>query len=159
MRGQQVVDKQSQTRKYVIWYFPHHNYIVINPGIAENSNAILQFQPRLVLFFSWWRHQMETFSALLTLCAGNSPVTGEFPSQRPVTRSFDLFFHLYLNKCSSKQSWGWWSETPSCSLWRHCTVYQIRVLFKVKSTPNPFSNLRHLISHVVFVKLCFLIRQ
>ena len=36
----------------------------------------------------WWRHQMETFSALLALCAGNSPVTGEFPSQRPVTRSF-----------------------------------------------------------------------
>ena len=39
-----------------------------------------------------WRHQMETLSALLTLCAGNSPVTGEFPSQRPVTRSFDGFF-------------------------------------------------------------------
>ena len=39
----------------------------------------------------WWRHQMETFSALLALCAGNSPVTGEFPSQRPVTRSFQCF--------------------------------------------------------------------
>ena len=36
---------------------------------------------------AWWRHQMETFSALLALCAGNSPVTGEFPSQRPVTKS------------------------------------------------------------------------
>ena len=35
---------------------------------------------------------METFSALLALCEGNSPVTGEFPSQRPVTRSFDAFF-------------------------------------------------------------------
>ena len=46
----------------------------------------------------WWRHQMETFSALLALCAGNSPVTGEFPSQRPVTRRFDVFFHLRLNK-------------------------------------------------------------
>ena len=40
----------------------------------------------------WWRHQMETFSALLALCAGNSPVSGEFPEQRPVTRSFDVFF-------------------------------------------------------------------
>ena len=39
---------------------------------------------------SWWRHQVETFSALLVLCVGNSPVTGEFPSQRPVTRSFDV---------------------------------------------------------------------
>ena len=36
--------------------------------------------------------QMETFSALLTICAGNSPVTGEFPAQMPVTRSFDPFF-------------------------------------------------------------------
>ena len=47
---------------------------------------------------AWWRHQMETFSALLALCAGNSPVTGEFPTQRPVTRSFDVFVDLRLNK-------------------------------------------------------------
>ena len=69
---------------------------------------------------TWWRHQMETFSALLGLCPGNEPVTGEFPSQRPVLRSFDVFFHLLLNKRLSKQSWGWWFETPSHSLWRHC---------------------------------------
>ena len=37
---------------------------------------------------TWWRHQMETFSALLGICAGNSPATGDFPTQRPVTRSF-----------------------------------------------------------------------
>ena len=42
------------------------------------------------------------------------------PSQRPVTRSFDVFFHLCPNKRLSKQSWGWWFETQSCSLWRHC---------------------------------------
>ena len=58
--------------------------------------------------YSWWRHQIETFSALLAICAGNSPVTGEFPTQRPVTRSFDVFFDLRLNKRLSKQSWGWW---------------------------------------------------
>ena len=67
----------------------------------------------------WWRHQMESFSALLVLCARNSPVTGEFPSQRPVTRSLNVFFDLRLNKRLSKQSWGWWFETPSLSLWRH----------------------------------------
>ena len=44
---------------------------------------------------------------------------GEFPTQRPVTRSFDVFFDLSLNKRLSKQSWDWWSETLSCSLWRH----------------------------------------
>ena len=66
-----------------------------------------------------WRHQMEAFSALLALCAGISPVTGEFPAQRPVTRSFDVFFDLGLSKRLSKQSWGWWLETPSHPLWRH----------------------------------------
>ena len=55
---------------------------------------------------------------------GNSPVIGEFPAQRPVTRRFDVFFDLRLNKRLSKQSWGWWSATPLGSLWRHCnTVY------------------------------------
>ena len=71
----------------------------------------------------WWRHQMETFSALLTLCAGNSQVTGEFPTQRPVTRSFGIFFDLRLNKRLSKQSWGWWFATTLRSLWRHSNPY------------------------------------
>ena len=75
----------------------------------------------------WWGHQMESFSALVTLCAGNSPVTGEFPSQRPVPRSFDVFFDLCLKKkrLSKQKSWGWWFETPSCSLWRHCNDFQV----------------------------------
>ena len=67
----------------------------------------------------WWRHQMETFSALLDLCAGNSPVPGEFPAKRPVTRSFDVFFDLRLNKRLSKQRWGCWFEMLSRPLWRH----------------------------------------
>ena len=71
---------------------------------------------------SWWRNQMEPFSALLAICAGNSPVPGEFPAQRPVTRSFDVFFDLRLNKRLSKQSWGWWFETLSRPLWRHCMI-------------------------------------
>ena len=45
---------------------------------------------------------METFSALLALCAGNSPVTGELPAQRPVTRSFDVIFDLRPKKRLSK---------------------------------------------------------
>ena len=69
---------------------------------------------------AWWRHQMEAFSALLALCVVNSPVTGEFPAQRPVTRSFGVFFDLRLNKRLSKQSLGWWFETPSHPLWRQC---------------------------------------
>ena len=63
---------------------------------------------------------METFSALLALCAGNTPVTGEFRAHRSETRSFDVFFDLRLNKRLSKQPWDLWFETPSWSLWRHC---------------------------------------
>ena len=48
-------------------------------------------------YTTWWRHPMGTFSTLLALCAGNSPVTGEFPALRPVTRSFDVFYDLRLN--------------------------------------------------------------
>ena len=62
---------------------------------------------------------METFSALLAICAGNSPVPGEFLAQRPVTLCFDVFFDLRLNKRLSKHSWGWWFETLSCPIWRH----------------------------------------
>ena len=58
---------------------------------------------------AWWRHQMETFFG-----------PGEFPTQRPVTRSFDVFFDQRLNKRLSKQSWGWWFETLSRPLWYHC---------------------------------------
>ena len=82
------------------------------------------FQP------AWWRHQMEAFSALLAICAGNSPVTDEFPAQRPVTRSFDAFFDLHLNKRLSKQSRDWWLETPSSSLWRHRNAQWLHIMLK-----------------------------
>ena len=54
--------------------------------------------------------------------AGNSPVTSEFPSHRPVTRSFDVFFDLRTKKRLSKQSRRRWFRTPSRSLWRHCNA-------------------------------------
>ena len=104
----------------------HYNY---DAGVIMIYHVIcLQVQK---IFFqqcndslkSWWRHQMEAFSALLALCARNSPVTCEFPIQRPVMRSFDVFFDLRLNKRLSIQSRGWWFETPSCSFWRHCYVF------------------------------------
>ena len=93
---------------------------------------------------AWWRYQMETFSALLALCAGNSPVTGEFFSQRPVTRSFDVLFDLCLNLRLNKQSWGWWFEAPSCSLWRYCNgVPVIRKHFHIMKS----SYMREITTH------------
>ena len=60
------------------------------------------------------------FSVTGPLC-GEFTGPGEFPTQRPVTRSFDVLFDLRLNKRLSKQPWGWWFETPSWSLWRQYT--------------------------------------
>ena len=76
-----------------------------------------------IIKLSRWRHQMETFSALLAIFTGNSPVPGEFHAQRPVTRSFDVFFDLRLNKKLSKQAWCWRFETLSRPLWHHRNVY------------------------------------
>ena len=84
-------------------------------------------------FFPWWRHQMEIFSALLAICAGNSPVTGEFPAKMPVMRSFDDFFDLRLNIRLSKQSWDWWFETPSLPLWRHCNAWWLTCTIGTRS--------------------------
>ena len=55
------------------------------------------------------------------LC-GEFTSPGEFPTQRPATRSFDVFFDLRLNKQLSEQPWGWWFETPPWSLWRQCNA-------------------------------------
>ena len=90
---------------------------------TQQTQLCLSSSPYLFHFyaqitFPWWRHQMETFSTLLVICAGNSPGTGEFPTQRPVTRSFDVFHDPRLTKRLSKQPWGWWFETLSRPLWR-----------------------------------------
>ena len=93
-------------------------------------------------WITWWRHQVETFSSLLAFCVGNSPVTAEFHAQRPVTRSFDVFFDLRPKKWLSKQWRRWWFETPSCSLWHHSNEF--RVLYstlKPVRSPIPMLNL------------------
>ena len=58
---------------------------------------------------------------------------GEFPAQRSVTRSFDVFFDLSLNKRLSKQSRGWWFETQSHPLWRHCNVWHANSVLSTES--------------------------
>ena len=103
---------------------PSTQYIPLRVYHTGGFNALNAISSLSTVSRPWCRHQMETFSALLTLCAGNSPVTGDFPSPRPVKRSFDVFFDLRLNKRLSKQSWGWWFEMPSPSLWRHCNGHE-----------------------------------
>ena len=86
---------------------------------AKKINNIIELTLSPVSQGAWWRKQMETSSALLALCVGNSPVTNEYPSQRQVTRSVGVFFHLRLNKRLSKQSKRRLLELPSHPLWRH----------------------------------------
>ena len=71
---------------------------------------------------SWLHHQMETLSGLLAICAGNSQVTGEFPTQRPATRSFDFFSLTY--------AWtnGWVSNREAGDLRRHWAHYDVTVM-------------------------------
>ena len=66
---------------------------------------------------------------------------GEFPTRRPVTQSFDVFFDLRLNKRLSKQSWGWWFETPSWSLWRQCNVVLWEIRYADESPTNIFTSI------------------
>ena len=73
---------------------------------------------------------METFSALLSICADNSPVTGEFAAQRPVTRSFDVFFHLPLNK-------GWVNNHGAGDLRRHRAHYDVTVMEQEMQETGP----------------------
>ena len=102
------------------------------PGSLDKHKAT---QYRIILSYirdkdplsAWWPHQQNImmtssngniFRITGPLC-GEFTGPGEFPTQRPVTWSFDVFFHR-LNKRLSKQPWGWWFETPSWSLWRQC---------------------------------------
>ena len=78
-------NKDDLARKLIRLGCDHWEKCEVSPTVSLN-----------ISHFAWWRHQVKTFSALLALCARNSPVNGEFPSQTPVTRSFDIFFDLHL---------------------------------------------------------------
>ena len=129
-----IVDHKQNGTRCMVFREVHLNIYKRKGGLCNNSHT-----------HTWWRHQMETFSALLAICAGNSPVPGEFPTQRPVTRSFDVFFDLRLNKRLSKQWWGWWFEKLSRPLWRHrnycgCIIVvnnQSLVIIVVNSSQGP----------------------
>ena len=75
---------------------------------------------------SWWRHQMETFSASQAIYAWNSLITGEFPAKRPVTRSYDVFFDLR----------GWVNNRETDDLRRHRAQYDVTLMVN-RFTFNP----------------------
>ena len=85
----------------ILWYLLFHDirFSHISFQIDEmiiHSDITPLKSSSTVTTLPWWHHQMETFSALLAICAGDSPVTGEYPGQRPVTRSFQLWCFLWF---------------------------------------------------------------
>ena len=94
----------------------------------RNITFLFQAMPMLACLYTIvLEHNMMTSSngsifRVTSLCAGNSPVIGEFPSQRPAMRCFDVFFDLCLNKRLSKHS-------RRCGdLRRHCAHYGVTVM-------------------------------
>ena len=74
------------------------------------------------MVISWWRHKMETFSALLALCAGNSPVTGEF-TQIGQWRGA-LIFYLVC---------AWMNDREAGDSRRHRAHYDVNDMFSQNS--------------------------
>ena len=85
------------------------------------GECLFVFQFEILSPMTCWSQQMETFSTLLALCVGNSPVTGEFPSQRPVMWSFDVFLICaWIN--------GWVNNREAGHLRRHRDHYDVIVM-------------------------------
>ena len=80
---------------------------------------------------TWWRYQTEPFSALLAFCAGihRSPVNSPHKGQSRGALMFSFICTLDIRL--SKQSWGWWCETPLRSLWRHCNEITLEYVYDV----------------------------
>ena len=97
------------------------------------------------LITPWWRHERETYSVLLALCMGNSPVTGEFPSQRPVTRTLMFsFICAWIN--------GWANNREAGDLRRHCAHYGVIVMTLACSCVECAIHNRHSKDNVCFTQ-------
>ena len=132
----------------------HTNHTHVTRFILYHcSKVMVSFTHFRQVYFTgtgtWWRHHMGTFSASLALCTGNSPFTDEFPWQSPVTRSFDVFYDLRLNKRSNAQSIRWWFEMPSHWLWRHCSGES----FDIASASDKYRYIHHAGSLSIMIHL------
>ena len=116
----------------------HCVYIKLKCLLNANINIYLYFRTNRRYFhddvIKW------DILVLLPLCEGNPPVTAGFPSQKPVTPSFDVFFDRRLNKQPRRR----WFETLSCSLWRHCNFYnKLKVQWPYIQGPSNIATCPH----------------
>ena len=114
----------SESHHYLVKRFPYDRQSQVWDLIALNVGFMSYLEIEFIL-----TAVVESLTGLNSLLVIHDDVIKwkHFPrywpfAQRPVTRSFDVLFDLRLNKRLSKQSWGWWSETLSRPLWRHCNV-------------------------------------
>ena len=145
----QNADIIRKLRKQIIW----HDNAYIAGDLQSSSNAVSDWPTDdLIPWSEWddffgnlddvskWKHLPRHWPFI---CAGNSSVLRWIPTKWPVMRSFDVFFDLRPNIRLSKQSWGWWFETPSRQLWRLCIFKKIFTLIPLSrspSTKNPIRN-------------------
>ena len=126
--------KRYKFKSYRPWTFisksqgPFFRYIIPSQAQVWHKYSLQETTSRYISYKQFMiASSNEIIFALPTLCEGNPPVTGAFPSQRPVARSFDVFFDVRLNKRSSEQSRWRCFEMPWCSLWRHWYVKLVPV--------------------------------
>ena len=124
--------RKHQSSAYLAFVGGIHWSPMGSPHKGPVTREMLTFDDVIIkIYVADWRRFPKFQWSMMTSSNGNifrvtGPLCGEFtghgefPTQRPVTRSFDVFFDLRLNKRLSKQPWGWWFETPSLSSWRHC---------------------------------------
>ena len=112
---------QHYLRGYFPWSYKTKVIGVQQRAYSRVTKVYLTCHVLAAKQFTWWRHQIQTFSALLAICAGNSPVPGEFPTQRPVTRSFGVFFDLRLNN-------GWANNGEAGDMRRYRAHYDVNVM-------------------------------
>ena len=104
---------------------------IVNIERCRQDHIVLQFASSDNVICVAYEHHLGSSCnvSMMTSSKGNlfrvtDPLCGEFtgPRWNPRTKAgnFDVFFDLRPNKRLSKQSWGWWFETLSRSLWRHC---------------------------------------
>ena len=101
-----------------------HNQLTVH---AVSNNALYPWPS----YYSWWRHQMENFSELLALCVGNSPLTGEFPSQRPAMGAL-------MSSLICAWTNGWVNNRDADDLICHRAHYDINVMHQ-QNTSEPFN--------------------
>ena len=122
------------------WIALKHGYNTMQFITCDNWTWIIQRDHKTemnrdgLMTASWWHHQMETFPLYWPFVRGIHQ-SGEVPAQRPVMRSFDVFFDLCLNKRLNKQLRGWWFEMISGPLWCHYNDISVVIALVVNVSP------------------------